>query len=76
MIDTEMVLVIVVAIVVWQAGRLGRAVCFGAKTIDFAVAPICLILVTNSIAKPGLKRTCLTNIGATGDLVLRRDFNN
>ncbi|GFO06226.1 hypothetical protein PoB_003273100 [Plakobranchus ocellatus] len=38
---------------------MGTAVCMRAKTIDFAAVPSPLILVTNSIAKPGLCRTCL-----------------
>ncbi|GFN73612.1 hypothetical protein PoB_000011800 [Plakobranchus ocellatus] len=42
-----------------NADQLGRAVCMRAKTIDFAIDPTALILVTNSRAKPGLQRTCL-----------------
>ncbi|GFO22460.1 hypothetical protein PoB_004896500 [Plakobranchus ocellatus] len=52
-------MVVVVVMVVVMADRLGRAVCTRAKTIGFAKDPTVLILVINSIAKPGLYRTCL-----------------
>ncbi|GFO16830.1 hypothetical protein PoB_004333500 [Plakobranchus ocellatus] len=43
-----------VVMAVSKAGRMGIAACMRAKTIDFAAVPSPLILVTNSIAKPGL----------------------
>ncbi|GFO14202.1 hypothetical protein PoB_004070700 [Plakobranchus ocellatus] len=46
------------------ADRLGRTVCTRANTIDLAKDFTVLILVTNSIAKPRLERTCLGFAGA------------